>query len=255
MRVGIIGCGAIGTDVAKYADKMKEIKKIYLYDIKNSASKNLNKKVKKSCIKPVKEFLKDVDFVVEAASQDAVIEYASDVLNAGKDLIIMSVGSLFNDKFRTKIENIARANHSKIYVPSGAICGIDGIISANVDTIDEITLVTTKPPLSLGKKLSKRTVVFEGDARQAVKKFPSNINVAASLSLAGVGFDNTKVRIVADPVVTRINHRILAHGKFGRLRAEVENMPNPKNPKSSYMASLSAIATLKRIVNPIQIGA
>ncbi len=96
---------------------------------------------------------------------------------------------------------------------------------------------------------------FEGNAREAVKKFPKNINVAASVSLAGVGFNDTKVEIVVDPVVTRINHKILAHGKFGRLRSEVENMPNPNNPKSSYMASLSAIATLKRIVNPIQIGA
>ena len=84
---------------------------------------------------------------------------------------------------------------------------------------------------------------------------PENINVAASLSLAGVGFDKTKVEIVADPVATRNSHKILAHGKFGRLRAEVENMPNPNNPKSSYMASLSAVATLKKIINPIQIGA
>jgi len=255
MRVGIIGCGAIGTDVALYADKMKEITAIYLYDITRTASKNLHKKLKKANIKPVKEFLKDVDFVFEAASQDAVIEYAAEILTAGKDMIVMSAGCLFNNKFRTKIENIARENHCKIYVPSGAICGVDGILSASVDTIDEVTLVTTKPPTSLGKKLQKRTIVFEGNARRAVKKFPSNINVAASLSLAGIGFDQTKVRIVADPVVTRISHRILAHGKFGRLRAEVENMPNPKNPKSSYMASLSAIATLKRIVNPIQIGA
>jgi aspartate dehydrogenase len=255
MKVGIIGCGAIGTDVALVADKMKEITKIYLYDIKNSASKKLLKKLKKAEIKPVKEFLKDVDFVIEAASQGAVVEYAADILSAGKDFILMSVGSLFNDKFEKKIENIARENHCKIYIPSGAICGIDGIISANVDSIDEVTLVTTKSPLSLGKKFAKRTVVFDGNARNAVKKFPSNINVAASLSLAGIGFDKTKVRIVADPVVTRISHRILAHGKFGRLRAEIENMPNPKNPKSSYMASLSAIATLKRIVNPLQIGA
>ena len=103
--------------------------------------------------------------------------------------------------------------------------------------------------------LAGRAHVFDGNARDAVKKYPMNINVAASLALAGIGFDKTKVKIVADPVVTRINHKILAHGKFGRLRAEVENMPNPNNPKSSYMASLSAIATLKRIINPIQIGA
>jgi len=255
MNLGIIGCGAIGTDVAKAADKMKEIKKIFLYDIKISAAKKLEKKVKKAQIKKVEDFLKEVDVVFEAASQKAVIEHAENILLSGKDLVVMSVGSFVNNKFRNKLEKIAQKNRVKIYVPSGAICGIDGILSASIDLIDEVTLVTTKPSVSLGKESNKRSVVFEGNARKAVKKFPMNINVAASLSLAGIGFDNTKVEIVVDPVATRINHKILAHGKFGRLRAEVENMPNPNNPKSSYMASLSAIATLKRIINPIQIGA
>ena len=255
MKLGIIGCGAIGTDVAKAADKIKDINKIYLFDIKKPAAEKLNKVVKKAEIKPVKDFLKDVDVVFEAASQNAVKEYAEKILLAGKDLILMSVGSLFDEKIKKKLENIAKEKHCKIYLPSGAVCGIDGILSGSGDIIDEVTLVTTKPPSSLGKKYYKRTIVFKGNAREAVKKFPMNINVAASLSLAGVGFDKTRVEIVADPVATRINHKIHAHGKFGRLRAEVENMPNPNNPKSSYMASLSAIATLKRITNPIQIGA
>ena len=107
---------------------------------------------------------------------------------------------------------------------------------------------------SFGKSNKTRSVLFKGNARDAVKKFPANINVAASLSLAGKGFDKTIVQIVADPVVNRISHKILAHGKFGRLRVELENMPNPNNPSSSYMASLSAIATLRRIIAPIQIG-
>ncbi len=255
MKLGIIGCGAIGTDVAVYADTMNEIEKIYLFDIDKKAEEKLVKKINKAKCKPVKDFLNDVDVVFEAASQKAVNEYAEIVLNAGKDLILMSVGSLFDDKFRGKIEDIAKKKHCKIYVPSGAVCGIDGILSASIDKIDEVTLVTTKSPKSLGKDFDKRTVVFRGNARDAVKKFPQNINVAASLSLAGVGFDKTRVEIVADPVATRNSHKILAHGSFGRLRAEIENMPNPNNPKSSYMASLSAIATLKRIINPIQIGA
>jgi len=255
MNLGIIGCGAIGTDVAKAADKMDEINKIYLFDIKIDVAEKLCNSLKKAEIKPVKDFIKNVDVVFEAASQDAVEQYAEDILNAGKDLVIMSVGSLLDEKFKNKIEQLAKQKHCKIYIPSGAVCGIDGVLSASVDHIDEVTLVTTKPPDALGKKVDKRTVVFKGYARDAVKKFPTNINVAASLSLAGIGFDKTKVEIVADPVVTRNSHKILAHGKFGRLRAEVENMPNPSNPKSSYMASLSAIATLKRILNPIQIGA
>ncbi|UCH72590.1 MAG: aspartate dehydrogenase [Thermoplasmatales archaeon] len=255
MNLGIIGCGAIGTDVAKAADKMKEIEKIYIYDIKKSASEKLLKNLKNAEIAKVEDFIEKIDVVFEGASQKAVKEYAEQILNSSKNLILMSVGVLFDDRFRKKIEKIARERKCKIYIPSGAVCGIDGILSGSIDLIDEITLVTTKPPVALGRDYVKRKVVFKGNARDAVKKFPKNINVAASLSLAGIGFDKTKVEIVADPVATRINHKILAHGKFGRMRAEIENMPNPNNPGSSYMASLSAIAALKRIVNPIQIGA
>jgi len=255
MNLGIIGCGAIGSDVAKAAVTIDEIEKIYLFDIDKKAEQKLCKTINNAEIKHVLNYLDEVDVVFEAASQQAVKEYAKSILNAHKDIIIMSVGSLFEDKFRIELEKIAKQKHCKIYLPSGAVCGIDGILSASVDIIDEVTLVTTKSPKSLGKSFNKRTIVFKGSARDAVKMYPRNINVAANLSIAGVGLDETKVEIVADPVATRISHKILAHGKFGRLRAEVENMPNPNNPGSSYMASLSAIATLKRIVNPIQIGA
>lgn len=255
MNLGIIGCGAIGTDVAKAADKMDEIKKIYLFDIKQSASNKLNKIINKSKVSSLDELIQNVDIVFEGASQQAVQDYAEKILKSGKNLIIMSVGSLFDEYFKTKLEKLARSNKCKIYIPSGAIFGIDGLAAASIGGLDKVTLVTTKPPRSLEKKFNKRTVLFEGNAREAVKKFPKNINVAASVSLAGAGFDNTTVEIVADPVATRIHHKILAHGRFGRLRAEVENMPNPNNPKSSYMASLSAIATLRRIISPIQVGA
>lgn len=254
MRLGIIGCGAIGTDVAIAADAMNDIEKIYLYDIIPSASKKLCMKLKKASIQPVEEFLADVDVVFEAASQQAVTQYATKVLEAGKDIIIMSIGSLFDDSLRKELETTARKQRRKIYLPSGAVCGIDGVLAASIEKLDSVTLVTTKPPASLGKTVEERTVVFKGNARDAVKEFPKNINVAACLSLAGVGFDETKVEIVADPVETRINHKILAHGRFGRLRAEVENMPNPNNPQSSYMASLSAIATLRRVMDPLQIA-
>jgi aspartate dehydrogenase len=254
MKLGMIGCGAIGTDVAIAADTMKDIEKIVLYDINPAASQKLCSKLKKASIQPVEGFLQDVDVVFEAASQQAVIQYALMVLEAKKDIIIMSIGSLFDDTLRKKLEDAARRHHRKIYLPSGAVCGIDGVLAANIEKLDSVTLVTTKPPASLGTSVEERTVVFEGNARDAVKQFPKNINVAACLSLAGVGFDETKVEIVADPVETRISHKILAHGRFGRLRAEVENMPNPNNPQSSYMASLSAIATLRRVLDPLQIA-
>jgi aspartate dehydrogenase len=254
MNLGIIGCGAIGTDVAKAADDMEEIDKIYLFDIDESAAERLCGMLKNASVKRVEEFLGEVDVVFEGASQQAVREYAELIVEAGKDLIIMSVGGLLDEGFRNKLKRIAREKKCKIYIPSGAVCGIDGVISACIGGLHEVTLVTTKPPVAFGKRLDERTVLFKGKAREAVKRFPQNINVAASLSLAGKGFDGTKVEMVADPVATRISHKILAHGKFGRLRAEVENMPNPSNPRTSYMASLSAIAMLRRIVDPIQIG-
>lgn len=254
MNLGIIGCGAIGTDVGLAADKMDAIQKVYLHDKKKNAEEKLCSRMEKAEIRQVKDFLDDVDIVFEGASQGAVRQYAELVLQHEKDLIIMSVGSLFDGKLRKKLETLARKKKCKIFVPTGAVCGIDGISSASISKLNEVTLVTTKPPSSFGKKFDKRTVLFEGNARDAVKKFPNNINVAASISLAGMGFDKTKVEIVADPVASRISHKILAHGTFGRLRIELENMPNPNNPGSSYMASLSAIATLKRIIDPIQIG-
>jgi len=254
MKLGIIGCGAIGTDVALAADKMEEIEEIYLYDKDKKAERMLSEKLSKGKTVTVDEMISKVDAVFEAASQKAVAEYGERILSAGKDIIIMSMGALFDNKLWQDLIKTAKENHCKIYLPSGAICGVDGIAAAKTGGLDEVTLVTTKPPKSLGRVDGKRTVVFEGSARDAVRLFPKNINVAACVSLAGIGFDKTKVEIVADPVVTRISHKILAHGKFGRLRAEIENMPNPNNPKSSYMASLSAISILRRLVDPVQIG-
>jgi len=254
MKLGIIGCGAIGTDVGLAADQMPGIEALFLYDKDPAAMHRLASQCTKATIAhSIQELLPNVDTVFEAASQEAVVMYAPEILAAGKNLVMMSIGSLFDNGLLKRLEDTARQQHCRIYLPSGAVCGIDGIFAAHMAQLDSVTLVTTKPPESLGVKVDKRTVVFEGNAREAVKKYPKNINVAACLSLAGLGFDRTRVEIVADPVSTRIDHRILAHGRFGRLRAEVENMPNPNNPKSSYMASLSAIAVLRKILDPIQI--
>jgi len=155
MKLGIIGCGAIGTDVAKAADAMNEIEVIYLHDLKPEASKKLCSTLKKGTIQTVAEFLEHVDLVFEAASQQAVGQYAQQVLTAKKDMVIMSIGSLFDDTLRKKLETTARRNHCKIYLPSGAVCGIDGVLAASVERLDSVTLVTTKPPLGYRSKTAR----------------------------------------------------------------------------------------------------
>ena len=256
MRVGIVGCGAIGSDLARFAAKQPEIASILLFDQASDRAAALSRDVPRS--KPAQSgeaLIKDSDLVIECASQDAARLYLPLAVNAGRSVMCLSMGVFADDKFRNSLTEVARKNNTKIYLPSGAIASIDALKAGALSRITSVTLVTTKPPAALGVKTDKWTVLFDGTAREAVKKFPQNVNVAACLSLAGVGFDQTRVQVVADPLATRNQHKVIIEGDFGRIRTEVENLPSPANPKTSYLAILSAMATLRRILDPIQLSA
>ena len=207
-----------------------------------------------------------ISLIIEAASQEAVRQYAVKALSNGKDLMIMSAGALIDDEFFNEVSRAAREHGKKVYVPSGAIVGLDNVKAAAVRSIEEVMLVTRKPPRSFEgapfirernidlSGISEETVLFEGSAREAVRLFPRNVNVSASLSLAGVGADRTKVRIIADPKADRITHEIHVRGEFGEILTKTINKPFPENPKTSYIAALSAIATLRKISGSIIIG-
>ena len=207
-----------------------------------------------------------ISLIIEAASQEAVRQYAVKALSNGKDLMIMSAGALIDDEFFNEVSRAAREHGKKVYVPSGAIVGLDNVKAAAVRSIEEVMLVTRKPPRSFEgapfirernidlSGISEETVLFEGSAREAVRLFPRNVNVSASLSLAGVGADRTKVRIIADPKADRITHEIHVRGEFGEILTKTINKPFPENPKTSYIAALSAIATLRKISGSIVVG-
>lgn len=256
MRLAILGCGAIGGELVRFAAKEPDIEAVILYDVVPERAKAVAAFTKKArAVARPEDLLSECDFFAEAASQAAAKEWLPKAVAAGRSLLAMSLGALEDDKFRTKLIQDARKKGVKIYLPSGAICGVDGLKAGALAGLKSVTLVTTKPPESLGLKTDKWTIVFDGPAREAVKKFPQNVNVAAALSIAGIGFDDTRVQVVADPLATRNSHKIIIEGAFGRARIEVENLPSPNNPKTSYLASLSAIATLKRLLEPVQLGA
>lgn len=207
-----------------------------------------------------------VNIVVEAASQDAVRDVGLSVLQNKRDLMIMSVGALLDESIYDVLSEACQDFKKTIYLPSGAIAGLDGIKSVR-DELESVSITTTKHPRSLkGAKffetsetspddISSLTVVFEGTAKEAVSLFPANINVAALLSLSGMGSEKTKVKIVADPGTDKNTHHIEASGKFGRMSFTVENFPDPNNPKTSRLAVLSAIETLRKYcTDDIQIG-
>jgi len=209
---------------------------------------------------------RDVQLIIEAASQEAVRQYALKVIREGKDLMVMSTGALLDETLLQRIIGLARRYKRKVYVPSGAIVGLDNIKSAALEKIESITLTTTKPPASFEgapyikqkgidlSSIKEPMILYEGPAREAVKLFPRNVNVAASLSLAGIGAERTYVKIIADPHAEGITHEIRVKGAFGELVTKTINRPFPDNPKTSYIAALSAIATLRRISGYLNVG-
>ena len=272
LGVGVIGCGVIGSVLAHAIDEGEagNTRLIIVYDLVIQKSKKL---VNALPVKPkiAKDFTElvgceDVHLVIEAASQDAVRQYASKVLRAGKDLMILSVGALVDSGLKNSVESFADSAGRKVYIPSGAIAGLDGLKSAAINRIDEVILKTRKPPEGLKDvsyieqsginidTLSKPKTVYSGSAVEACKLFPANVNVAAALSLAGIGPQKTRVVIVADPTIQRNIHEIRAKGKFGEFTVCIENVPSPNNPKTSHLAALSAVATLRKITENVLIG-
>ncbi|MBW6470759.1 MAG: aspartate dehydrogenase [Methanosarcinaceae archaeon] len=268
-KIGVVGCGAIGTEICKAIDEGSMGVELYaVYDRNNENTAAVKAQLKNATphVLDISDMVQHVDLIVEAASQAAVPEVALTALNAGCDVMIMSIGAFADEKLRDTIFGLAKEKGCKVYLPSGAIVGLDGLKSAMSEDVHSVTLTTQKPPRGFEgapyivqnkidlNKITSRTVIFEGTANEAVKAFPANVNVAASLSIAGIGFERTKVRIVADPALTTNVHEISVEGEFGKFNTKVENVPSPTNPKTSYLAALSAIATIKKIANPVQIG-
>jgi aspartate dehydrogenase len=178
----------------------------------------------------------------------------------------MSVGVFQDEEFQSDAFRLAKRKNAKIYLPSGAIGGIDALCAANLEDIEEVTLITTKPPSAFAdsqylaskgidpSEIRVRTEVFSGSASEAVKHFPQNINIAATISLAGIGFEKTRIRLICDPQVATNEHHLMAKGKFGELDVVTRNVPSPKNPKTSYLAALSAISSIKKICGHVWIG-
>jgi len=206
------------------------------------------------CKKTFEEFISaEMDVVVEAASIEAVRQHAERVISSGKDLVVLSVGALLDEDFRGRLISAARARGCRIVVPSGAIGGLDVLKAAAVAGLESVVVTTTKSPKSLGGKVTGKTVVFEGDVRDAVRLFPKNINVAASVAIAsGV---NVAVRIVADPNAETNTHEIAARGAFGEMKILVSNVPSPDNPKTSYLAALSVIRSIQGMDEVLSLGA
>jgi aspartate dehydrogenase len=266
LPIGLIGLGSIGSYVAReiMKGKVPGVKLMAAADMK-SLSSELLRELRSHSVAVVPSFEALADFpiqlAVECANQKVVKECADFFVSKEIDLVIMSMGALVQGSFFPDLAAKAEEKGCRIYIPSGAVGAIDALKAAKLGGLEEVTLTTRKPPRALGKvegvnldEMKEPRTLFEGPATEAVVKFPQNVNVAATISLAGLGPDKTLVRVVADPAIDQNIHEIRARGAFGSLEIRLANRPNPDNPKTSLLACLSVISLLRRIRGTVQIG-
>ena len=204
--------------------------------------------------------------IVEAASQAVLARDGAALLEAGVTLMAMSAGALADATLLTTLLAVADAHGGRLIVPSGAIGGLDMVQAAAVGQLTDVTVSTVKPPAALrGARyveergidldaIRTRTLIFDGFADEAATHFPKNLNVSVALSLAGIGPTRTRVRLYVDPTESRNVHEIDLKGDFGEARFSIAGAPHPDNPKTSRLAGLSAVATLRRLSATLQVG-
>jgi aspartate dehydrogenase len=208
------------------------------------------------------ELVRRSSLLVETAGGHVVPILAEAAFGAGKDLMVISIGALLE---HPEIIEQARRLRCRLYAPSGAIAGLDGIKSACQGRVDLVEMVSRKPIAALQgapyllenqipiSGLTEAQEVFYGTAREACRGFPSNLNVSAAVSLAGIGPDLTTVCIVADPSLERNCHDITVEGEFGLLKVHIENIPS-ENPRTGRLTALSIIRSVRDVMDPVKIG-
>ena len=203
------------------------------------------------------------EIVVECLPAGAFRTLAEPVLRAGRILVVISVGALLEDPDTIEM---AKRFDAEIIVPSGALMGLDAVQATAQGTIYSIRMITRKPPAGFAGApylrdhginldgLSEARKLFEGTAREAVKGFPANVNVAAALGLAANGIDRTFIEIWADPNIDRNRHTIVVDSDSAKLEMTISNVPTTENPATGKITALSVIAALKKLGSHIRIG-
>lgn len=257
MNIGIIGAGAIASflmdKINRNPSSNLRVTSILVRD--KEKYKALTNKYSVQLYSDVMDFVKsEIDIVVEAANIQAIKDLYPKILPY-KDFVIISVGILADENIYKNIYQLANKYKRTIYLPSGAIGGLDLLQNAcAAGTVTDVSITTRKPAHTLLSNPTHEEVVYTGSAAGAIGQFPKNINVSIILSLAGIGVDRTNVTIIADPNVENNIHTIDINGDFGKATITVENQPLPENPKTSYLAAMSILGTLQRISSRWKIG-
>ena len=265
LKIGVAGLGAVGLDVARRIET--GIPGLVLTAIAvrdtDKARRNLPQVGNSIAVEPLDALAQTCDVVVECLPPAMFRTVASPVIERGKILMPLSVGQLLEN---WDLVTRAKQTGARILVPTGALLGLDAVRAAAEGTIRSVTMITRKPPKGLDgarylvergislKDLKEPLKVFDGSAREGARGFPENVNVAAALSLAGIGPDRTRLEIWADPALDRNTHRIEVDADTARFSMTIENVPSVENPKTGRITALSAVAALRGLVAELKVG-
>lgn len=258
-HVLLIGAGAIGRVVLRELAGEPRIK---ISTVLVSPGRRIHYQQEIGGLARVIDSLNDLDtapdFALECAGHVAVRDHVPMLLRRGVDCAVASVGSLAESGLSEALERAAHDGNAQLTLIAGAVAGIDAIAAARFAGLTEVVYTGRKPPTGwLGspaekiidlKALTTPTVIFEGSARDAARLFPKNANVAATVSLAGIGLDRTRATLIADPGVTANVHEVRAAGLFGELSMRIAGKPLPDNPKTSALAAWSAVRAVRNRV-------
>lgn len=259
-RLGLIGCGAIGRALRANLHSAAppiEVGAILLRNENGTPGETAHR------FHSVDDFIAwRPSLVVECAGHAAVKDIVPAVLRSGATVIVLSIGSFADPDVFNAASRAATDGSSRLIAATGAIGGIDALRSARAAGLSKVAYVGRKPPAAwqgspASKEfnlatLSKPKVIFDGDAATAARLYPKNANVTAAVALAGIGFSQTKVTLVADPGLSRNVHEVEASGAFGTIRVALENEALPGNPKSSWLAALNAEYLVRREISGLE---
>lgn len=266
LKVGMIGYGTIGKDVAEAITEGNAGQTTLSAILVRNLDKMQDVSYDDCLITNDEHAFFDTkpDVIIEAAGHHAVQNYAETSLRSGCDFMIVSVGAFCDEALYEHIYSVAEETGQKLYFPSAAVAGLDRIAAGAQGPIDEIKLVTRKPTKAWYGTIAEEKVdldtvteptqIFKGTARESARMFPESVNVSAALSLAGRGFDQTNVEVYVDPTIHQNTHEIVARGHFGEVNVQVRNNPSPQNPKTGYIVAMSIIKVLKNLTTPTFIG-
>lgn len=259
LRIAIAGYGAIGQAVGRSLLAGVPGLRLVAIGVRNPAAPSPAPGI---AVTTAERLAEHADIIVECAPAAALAGLAVPALEAGRTLVVLSCAALLQ---HPELPALARAHGGRILVPTGALLGLDAVAAAAEGVIHSVRMTTRKPPNGLQgaphlvtngidvSNLVAPLLVFSGTARAAAIGFPANVNVAAALSLAGIGPDRTMVEIWADPGVTRNIHRIELDSDAARLDMRIENVPS-ENPKTGRITAQSVIALLRKMRAPLAIG-